>query len=326
VACGSSRAAFLGQRPAGLIARPWAIAILLELAHAPRRPHELERRIPGLTHAALMRRLAQLTRAGVIAHRHSPVEPPRAHHVLTDSGRELLALAELAARWEARTRVRTRALPGMWALRTLADERALEVLCALSEEELDARELALSVRPIAEGALLRRLTAHTREGLLARRQAGGTTLHRPSEDARRLGALALRAMAWEVRWSRPAPARAGADLVAMLRLSAPLAAPPTDLAGVCGIRVVPASEPGCGVWLRAESGRLLTLARAPTAPAQAVGHASVSDWLHALLENRRRAVTTVGDAGLLTGVLDAISTLADAPRRAADPAQGGARL
>jgi hypothetical protein len=90
--------------------------------------------------------------------------------------------------------------------------------------------------------------------------------------------------------------------------------------------VVPASEPGCGVWLQAESGRLLTLARAPLEPPQAVGHASASDWLHALVGNRRRALTTVGDARLLTGVLDAIAELADAPRCAADPACGGAPL
>jgi DNA-binding HxlR family transcriptional regulator len=246
--------------------------------------------------------------------------------MLTASGRELNVLAELAERWEARTRLRTRALPGMWALRTLADEDVWEILRALSQGGLDARELGRRLGPVSHAALLRRLAEHVRDGLLARRETDTGTLYELTGDARRLAALALPAMAWELRFSRPAAERAGSDLVAMLRLGAPLAAPPEDLTGVCGISVVPGGGSGCGLWLRARSGRLLTLARAPLAAPEAAGHASAAGWLHALLENRRRAITTVGDATLLAGVLDALSALSEPPRSAREAVHGGARL
>lgn len=316
----------LGVLPAGLIARPWTIAILIELADGPCRPHELERRIAGVSHAALMRRLAQLSRAGVIARGGGPRVPPRPHVILTAAGRELNVLAELAERWEARTMLRTRALPGIWALRTLADEDAWQILCALSQERLDARELACRVGPIADIALSRRLAEHVRDGLLLRRGTAAGTVYELTDDARRLVALALPAMAWELRFSRPAAERAASDLVAMLRLGAPLAHLPEELAGVCGIRVVPCGSPGCGLWLRARSGRLLTLPRPPVAPAQAEGHAAAAGWLHALLENRRRAITTVGEGALLAGVLDALSALSDAPASAFEAVRGGVRL
>lgn len=315
----------LGALPAGLIARPWTIAILIELGGGPCRPHELERRIAGVSHAELTRRLALLSHAGVISRSGGAGAPPRPHLMLTAAGRELNMLAELAERWEVRTRLRTRALPGTWALGTLADEPTWAVLRALSQKGLAASELACEVDPIARAALPRRLALHVRDGLLAQRGTGADTIYELTDDARRLAALALPAMAWELRFGRRETARAGPDLVAMLRLGASLAVLPEDLGGVCGIRVVPGASPGCGLWLGVGSGQLITLARAPLAPPAAAGHASASGWLHALLENRRRAITTVGDEPLLAGVLDALSALS-APRSAREALPGGARL
>jgi DNA-binding HxlR family transcriptional regulator len=326
VAGGQPPLGTLGALPAGLIARPWTIAILIELAGGPCRPHELERRIAGVSHGALMRRLALLAQAGVVSHRDGPEAPPRPRLTLTAAGRELNVLAELAERWEVRTRLRTRALPGMWALRTLTDEHTWALLRALSQEGLGADELARRLEPIARTALPRRLAEHLRDELLARRETDAGTVYELTDDARRLAALSLPAMAWELRFSRPGAGRAGSDLVAMLRLGAPLAALPEELAGVCGIHVVPYGGPGCGVWLRARSRRLRTLARAPLAPPEAAGHASATGWLYALLENRRRAITTVGDETLLAGVLDGLSALSAPARSAREAVHGGARL
>jgi DNA-binding HxlR family transcriptional regulator len=317
----------LGALPAGLIARPWTIAILIELADRPCRPHELERRIAGVSHAVLMRRLTQLWRAGVIARSGGPRVSPRPHLMLTAAGRALNVLAELAELWETRTRLRTRALPGVWALRTLADEGTWQILRALSQQPLDAHELARRAGAAAgDGEPLRRLAEHMRDGLLAGRESGAGTVYELTADARRLVALALPAMAWELRFSRPAAERAASDLVTMLRLGAPLAVVPVELTGVCAIRVVPCGSAGSGLWLRARSGRLSALGSAPAGPAAAEGHASASGWLHALLENRRRAITTVGEEALLAGVLDALSALSDAPASTSEAPRAGVRL
>jgi DNA-binding HxlR family transcriptional regulator len=316
----------LGAVPAGLIAHTWSIAILIELADGPCRPHELERRISGIPHTALMRRLAQMVQAGVVTHHRGAGAHRRPHLILTAAGRELNVLAEHAERWEARTRLRTRALPGMWALRTIADEHAWEILRALSLEGLQAGEIARRTAPPGQAALPQRLAEHLRDGLIARRASGAGTVYELTGDARALAALSLPAMAWELRFSRPGAERAGWDLVAMLRLAAPLAAIPRDLSGVCAIRVVPDGGSGCGLWLRARGGCLTVLSRTPPAPPQAAGHASVQGWLHALLANSRRAMTTVGDDALLGGTLAALSRLGRPPRSAREAVHGGARL
>jgi DNA-binding HxlR family transcriptional regulator len=316
----------LGAVPAGLIARSWSISILIELAGGPCRAHELERRITGIPHTALMRRLSQLAQAGVVAKRCDPDAHRRPHLVLTAAGRELNVLAELAERWEARTRLRTRALPGMWALRTLADEHAWEILRALSQEGLHAGELARRVEPIDSTALPRRLAEHLRDGLLVSRSTSAGTVYELTDDARALAALSLPAMAWELRFSRRDAERTGRDLLAMLRLGAPLAALPTELAGVCAIRVVPDGGSCGGLWLRARSGRLTALESAPPVPPEAAGHASAPGWLYALLERRRRAITILGDEALLGGVLNALSGLSGPPRSAREAVHGGARL
>ena len=70
------------------------------------------------------------------------------------------------------------------------------------------------------------MAEHLRDGLITRRGAPAGTAYELTRDARALTALALPAMAWELRFSRPEAARAGADLTAMLALGAPLGAPP----------------------------------------------------------------------------------------------------
>jgi DNA-binding HxlR family transcriptional regulator len=75
-------------------------AVLMALADGPLRPVELERRLPDLSHSALMRRLAQLVENGIAVRRPDPNSRRRVHYRLTDEARRLGLLVMLAARWE----------------------------------------------------------------------------------------------------------------------------------------------------------------------------------------------------------------------------------
>jgi DNA-binding HxlR family transcriptional regulator len=85
-----------------LLAEGWMVAILAVLAEGQARPSELERRLPGVPHAVVMRRLNQLLACGAATRRRSRGRPPRVHYALTAPGRELVTLAADAAAWESR--------------------------------------------------------------------------------------------------------------------------------------------------------------------------------------------------------------------------------
>jgi DNA-binding HxlR family transcriptional regulator len=83
-----------------LLAEKSTVAIMRELADAPLRPIELRQRLPGVSHSALMRRLAELVKRGAVTHERVTGLSPRAYYSLTTAGRMLLGIPDAAARWE----------------------------------------------------------------------------------------------------------------------------------------------------------------------------------------------------------------------------------
>jgi DNA-binding HxlR family transcriptional regulator len=304
----------LGQLALRLVAQRWVIAILLELADEPLRPHELERRLSGLSHAGLMRRLSELSRAGVVRHRRSRDTPPPAYYTLTRSGEELLTIADRAARWEEQTRVRSPRLPGAWALRVVADRRSLTILRELAVAPSGPRALGRRSAPVAHAALMRRLKELTAEGLLLRSERDGRVSYELVEHARRLAALVILAMGWERARDAGDEDPPPSDLLGMLRLIVPLAVVPETLHGVCRLRVDAAGEDEGGLWLAAGGGRLRTLDEAPAAPPPVLADAPLDAWLRTLLTGAPSSIATVADPPLLTGVLGALVTLLSARR------------
>ncbi|HXR29133.1 MAG TPA: winged helix-turn-helix transcriptional regulator [Solirubrobacteraceae bacterium] len=304
----------LGRLALKLIAQRWVIAVLLELADGPLRPHELERRVVGLSHAGLMRRLAELARNGVVVHTRSREIPPRAYYGLTRCGEELLTIADRAARWEEQTRVRSRTLPGAWALRVVADPRALEVLRALALAPSGPRKLGRRIAPVGHAALMRRLAGLTLDGLLIRQELRGGVRYELAEDTRGLAELAILAMGWELARDAGRDEARPSDLLGMLRLLAPAASPPPELQGVCLLRVDGPGEREPGLSLAAAGGSLRALPASPVQRPAAILQGSLQAWLRALLAGSPSALVTVADPVLATGVLDALAALLCVPR------------
>jgi DNA-binding HxlR family transcriptional regulator len=86
-----------------LIGERWALLVVKELMHGPKRYTDLVDGLPGIGTNILASRLRDLEAAGVVAKRTLP--PPAASRVyeLTDYGRELKPVMRDLARWGARS-------------------------------------------------------------------------------------------------------------------------------------------------------------------------------------------------------------------------------
>jgi DNA-binding HxlR family transcriptional regulator len=306
----------LGGPTLELLADGRTLAIIGALAHGPVRPGELERRLDGLPHAALMRRLSRLARHGVVSRERFPESPPRVHYALTPGGRALLAIPELAARWErgGDLPAGTPDPPASWALRQLADDRTRAVMMALADGPLRPGELERRLGGMGHSAVMRRLRRLALDGLLVRHPAPDgerQVRYELTTRARRLGVLVILAARWEARWEGPGGEAADASPVAppelggLLHVLAPLTRLPKGLAGVCQLSLdqdPPAQEP-C-IDLAAGAGGLATFPR-PAAASEATveGRATAEALCDALIAGRPTGITATGDRELLTAVI-----------------------
>jgi len=87
----------------GLVGERWAMLVVKELMHGPKRYTDLAESLPGIGTNILAARLRDLEAAGVVTKRRLP--PPAASRVyeLTDYGRELKPVMRELALWGARS-------------------------------------------------------------------------------------------------------------------------------------------------------------------------------------------------------------------------------
>jgi DNA-binding HxlR family transcriptional regulator len=304
----------LGHVALKLVAQRWVIAILLELADGPLRPHELERRLGGLSHGGLVRRLSELSRNGVVRHRRGREIPPRAYYTLTRAGEELLTIADRAARWEEQSRVPSQTLTGASALRVIADARTREILRELAITPCGPRELGRRIGPVGHAALMRRLSSLTRDRLLLRSEHEDRVVYELTDQARGLGSLAILAMGWERARCAGADQPPPSDLTGMLRLIAPLAVAAPELQGICRLQIDTPSERERSLCVRVEQRALAVVAPVPAGAPGVRAHAPLDMWLRALLAGPPSGLVAVADPTLVAGVLDALGALLRAQR------------
>lgn len=77
-----------------LLAHKWTIPILLELFTGPKRPCDLERKLPGLSAKTLAERLHHLQLNNIIVRKSFAQIPPRVEYSLTDVGIQLKAVLD----------------------------------------------------------------------------------------------------------------------------------------------------------------------------------------------------------------------------------------
>jgi DNA-binding HxlR family transcriptional regulator len=190
-----------GAQPLRLLASRLTVEVLRELAGGALQPSDIERRMPAATHAAVMRRLDELARAGAIARKRVSAVPPRAYYELTGAGRGLLALAVAAERWERGCSQRVLAeIPGRWTLRLLADDGNRALLRVLAAGPLRPVEIDRRLSGLCRSATRRRLGNLALEGILFHARHHGVARYELTVPAHRLVPIAWFAAGWEWRW------------------------------------------------------------------------------------------------------------------------------
>jgi DNA-binding HxlR family transcriptional regulator len=90
-------------RSLAVIGDRWTILILRDLVRfGPRKFHDLERSLGGISPNTLSLRLKRLEETGVVDRRFYEQHPPRAEYVLTDVGRELRPVLKALFEWGER--------------------------------------------------------------------------------------------------------------------------------------------------------------------------------------------------------------------------------
>ncbi|MHB8242809.1 MAG: winged helix-turn-helix transcriptional regulator [Solirubrobacteraceae bacterium] len=77
----------------------WTLLIVLQLAHGTSRLTRLQERLPGISTGVLDHHLHQMAALGLLSRQRFREAPPRVEVGLTETGRELLPIAEALARW-----------------------------------------------------------------------------------------------------------------------------------------------------------------------------------------------------------------------------------
>jgi DNA-binding HxlR family transcriptional regulator len=183
-----------------LLAERLTVQVLLELAGGALQPSELEQRMPEATHAAVMRRLDELARAGALVRKRVPTVPPRAYYELTRAGRGLLSLAAAAEGWERNWSPQASAeTHGRWVLQLLADKGNRTLLRVLAAEPLRPIEIDWRL-DLCRSATRRRLGNLVLDGIVSRRHVDGVVRYELTAAARRLEPIVWFAADWERRW------------------------------------------------------------------------------------------------------------------------------
>jgi DNA-binding HxlR family transcriptional regulator len=90
-------------RALDVVGERWTILILRELLRfGPRKFHEFQRGLPGISANTLSARLKRLEDSGIVERRFYEQHPPRAEYVLTDKGTELRPVLKALFDWGQR--------------------------------------------------------------------------------------------------------------------------------------------------------------------------------------------------------------------------------
>lgn len=288
----------VGHTTLALLVEDWSLPILRALMDGPRRPHELEHRLPEIPHSPLMHRLGELRTRGLAQHvRHSGLRP-EARYTLSPPGRSLLSVMAAAERWEQAWEPQA-PRSGLSAIQLVADERKRQILLALAPGPLSAAQLEQQLA-------IPRTSLRNRLADMVERQLLEHSAHRYglNDRARDLMLVAVAAARWAWEFDRPTDDPTPANVARILQMFAPAAQLAADLEGACAIRI---DGPDAAVVILAAEGRSLRpLTDAPGAT-QATCEAPPRAWCDGLLLCQWEHVTSRGDRGLMAAVLASLT-------------------
>lgn len=294
----------VGDATLRLLIEDWSLPILRALMVGPRRPSELEMRLPDIPHSALMRRLGELDKANLADRDHEACLNPVSRYTLTRAGRMILAVASAAERWEHRwSEVQAE---GMDALRLIADEHTREIFLALAPAAATPGDLEDAVA-LTRSPLRRRVGELTGCGMLQRSGGSNRASYRLSDSARDLMLVSMAAARWEWEWQPPSHSPRAVNVARALHIVGPRVEVPADVkSGVCSLHIDDgAHKPSVQL---AVDGRRVTALESPSADQPSAScHGSPRAWCHGLLLRKWDGVLSHGNRDLMAAILASLS-------------------
>lgn len=308
---GSGKGARSGAQTLTLLAAPLNVPILRALAEGPKQQVALRREAGAPAQTTLRAQLKRLVEIGVIVKHRRDRFPGVLEYELTDSGRDLLFVADVLARWLGTAPAGPLALGGgaaKSAIKSLAEGWSTTMLRALASQPLSLTELDGLITAVSYPSLERRLTGMRLAGQVEARQAKGRgTPYAVTGWLRRAVAPLLAAIRWERRHlPRAAMPVSRLDTETAFLMAVPLLRPPAGLSGTCKI-VAEFPDGGsrrlAGVMVEMEEGSVISCVTQVGGSADAWALGSPTAWLDTVIENDTAGLELGGDCRLATALL-----------------------
>jgi DNA-binding HxlR family transcriptional regulator len=318
-------AAHAGTQALSLLSLPLNAALMQALAVAPRSLSDLRREVDSPPQTTMRAYLRTLTETGVVEKHRCNDFPGNVEYQMADSGRELLAVADVLSAWlarfpEAPTAFGTGAARS--AIKALVDGWSTSMVRALASRPLSLTELDSVIASVSYPSLERRLGAMRLGGLVEplSSQGGRGTSYGVSAWLRMAIAPLVAAARWEHRRiGDGTPAVTNRDVEAAFLLALPLLRLPPDLTGSCRLGVRLAGEGRgavAGVVASVRAGKVEACETRLERQADAWILGTTEAWFATVIERASNCLTIGGDAGLAKELVGALhGTLFGAARR-----------
>ena len=289
-----------------LLATPLNSAILRALSGGPMQQSDLQRVTAFPAQSTLRVQLKRMVETGAAVKRRRNRFPGALDYELSESGGELLLVADALERWLARACVAPMELGGRAAkaaIKAFVEAWSTTMLRALATGPLSLTDLDGIIGSLSYPSLERRLAAMRLAGL-AEPCAGRSrrTPHTITEWAREGIVPLMAAIRWELRHGATPPAER-IDAEAAFLLGAPLLRLPGAASGACRLTAtIGDDDRPASVMAVIERGRIVTCTTRVDDQVDAWATGSYSDWLGALLEPR-------GELLVLGGACELVATL-----------------
>lgn len=313
-----------------LLATPLNAGVLQALAKEPKSLVNLRRETGSPPQTTMRKHLRVLTQLDVVARKRRDEFPGALDYELTNTGRELLAVAEVLQTWLAAAPdgpLSLGTLPAKSSVKALAEGWSTTLIRALVAKPLSLTELDALITGLSYPSLERRLLAMRLAGQVEASpgRSRGTPYIVTDWLRRAVGPL-VAAARWE---RRHAPAEAAPisrlDIEASFLLVAPLLRLPADLSGLCrlAVEVSNGSERRlAGALVGVEEGQVAYCRARLEGDATAWASGSATAWLHAVMDRDTDRLEIGGDCGLARAILDGLNNgLCRAPQKDRRPSE-----
>jgi DNA-binding HxlR family transcriptional regulator len=291
-----------------LLAAPLNLLILRSLEDGTKPQAELLRATGGAAQTTLRAQLRKMVEIGAIEKHRRNRFPGMLEYKLTGSGRDLLFVAEILARWLEQAPANP-LVPGSdaakAAVKALAESWSTTMLRVLAAGPRSLTELDRVIGGLSYPSLERRLARMRLTGQIEARPGSGRGTPYAVTGWLRQGISPLAAAArWERRhMPRTTPPLTRLDVEAAFLLAVPLLRLPATLSGSCRLatEIIPNSRRRrlAGVVVEIEGGTVESCVTNLDRDTDAWVLGSVAAWLEAVIEGGFAGLESGGDHGLV---------------------------